>query len=178
MYEPLMVVEVEVWPLALSTQPGEEGIWLLSGPGRWPSPPIAADSEPHVAAELELIQHQVDLRYLRELHSTSWRTEGTAMICTYLAVIDVEGYVLADWPDACPVTVEVADANGRPPTHGPLDPPTPRYWDVLLHGLRHLRFLLDHDATVAGALGERWARALGPLEPAIAKMYDQVHQSA
>lgn len=54
----------------------------------------------------------------------------------------------------------------------------PRYIDVLLHGLRHLRFLLDSDATNAAALAEPWPQHLAPLTPALATMYDQHHGMA
>jgi hypothetical protein len=172
--EPTMTVTVEVWPVAAD----ETGLWLLGPDGPWPSPPIPADSEPHVAVELELIQHQVNLADVAVIHSTSWRTEHTSAILTYLAVVDVAGLVLDSWPDARPVTTTLADHVGRPPTHGPLDPPAPRYVDVLLHGLRHLAFLLPRDATVAAALPGVWGGHLAEFSPWIAHMYDRVHQTA
>jgi hypothetical protein len=171
--EPMTVV-TEVWPLAAD----QTGIWLLNPEGPWPSEPIPADSEPHVAAEIELIQHQVNLADVTALHSTSWRTEHTSAILTYVAVVDVAGLVLDSWPDARPISLELARHVGRPPTHGPLDPPAPRYIDVLYHGLRHLRYLLDTDATVTAALGGTWRGHLAELQPAIAQMYDRVHQTA
>jgi hypothetical protein len=169
-----MTVTVEVWPIAAD----ETGLWLLSPDGPWPSPPVLADSEPHIAVELELIQHSVSLADVRVLHSTSWRTEHTSAILTYAAVVDCPGLVLDSWPDARPISLELAQHVGRPPTHGPLDPPAPRYVDVLVHGLRHLAYLLTTDATVAGALGETWRVHLAGLEPAIACMYSEIHQPA
>jgi hypothetical protein len=166
-----MTVVTEVWPLAAD----QTGIWLLNPDGPWPSEPIPADSEPHVAAELELIQHTVNLADVAVLHSTSWRTEGTSTVLTYLAVVRVPGLVVGEWPHARPVTVALADHVGRPPTHGPVDPPAPRYVDVLIHGLRHLAFLLPRDATVAAALPECWGEHLAGFSPAIARMYDRVH---
>jgi hypothetical protein len=170
-----MTVVVEVWPVAADST----GLWLLSPDGPWPSPLILADSEPHMAVELELIQHSVNLAQVAVLHSTSWRTEHTSAILTYAAVIDCgDGLVLDVWPDARPISLELARHVGRPPTHGPLEPPAPRYVDVLIHALRHLRFLLGTDATVARALGATWRRHLADLEPAIACMYSEVHQPA
>jgi hypothetical protein len=170
--EPTMTVTVEVWPVAAD----ETGIWLLSPDGPWPSPPIPADSEPHMAVELELIQHTVNLADVAVIHSTSWRTEHTSAILTYVAVVRTEGLVVGEWPDARPVSLELANHVGRPPTHGPMEPPAPRYVDVLYHALRHLRFLLTSDATVAAALTEAWGTHLASLTPAIAHMYDRPHQ--
>jgi hypothetical protein len=167
-----MTVVVEVWPVAAD----QTGLWLLSPDGPWPSPPVLADSEPHVAAEIELIQHSVNLADVSAIHSTSWRAEHTSAVLTYLAVVDVHGLVLEDWPSARPISLDLAQHVGRPPTHGPLDPPAPRHIDVLIHGLRHLRFLLGTDATVAEALGPEWRRHLADLEPAIACMYSEVHE--
>jgi hypothetical protein len=169
-----MTVVTEVWPLAAD----QTGIWLLAPEGPWPSEPIPADSEPHMAAELELIQHTVNLADVAVLHSTSWRTEHTSAILTYAAAIRVAGLVLDSWPGARPISLELANHVGRPPTHGPLDPPAPRYVDVLYHALRHLRFLLVTDATVAAALTEAWGVHLAELQPSIAEMYSEVHQPA
>jgi hypothetical protein len=172
--EPTMTVTAEVWPVAAD----ETGIWLLSPDGPWPSEPIPADSEPHLAVELELIQHTVNLADVAVLHSNSWRTEHTSAILTYVAVVRTPGLVLDTWPHARPVTTTLADHVGRPPTHGPLDPPAPRYCDVMLHALRHLAFLLPRDATVAAALDEQWGSHLAEFSPWIAEMYSEVHQPA
>jgi len=173
MSEQPMTVTVEVWPVSAD----ETGIWLLSPDGPWPSPPVMADSEPHLAVELELIQHTVSLIDVALLHSTSWRTEGTAVILTYVAVVRCPGLVRSTWPDARPVGWPLAEHVGRPPTHAPTEPPAPRYIDVLMHGLRHLRFLLDYDATSAEALNGTWRQHLETLEPALSTMYDRTHRS-
>jgi hypothetical protein len=172
---PPTVVTVEVWPVAADE---ETGVWLLDPGGAWPSLPVTQNSDPHEAAELELIQHQIPLGDVTLLHSTSWRAEGTAVVLTYLAVIKCPGLVLETWPDALPVTPKAAKKAGPPPTHAPTQPPTPRDFDVFLHSLRHARFLLDHDATIAAALGEVWRQALAPLEGDIARMYSRIHNAA
>jgi hypothetical protein len=169
---PTMTVTVEVWPIAAD----QTGIWLLSPDGPWPSEPIPADSEPHLAVELELIQHSVNLGDVSALHSTSWRAEHTSAILTYVAVINCPGLVRDTWPDAAPVSLELANHVGRPPTHAPTEAPAPRYVDMLYHALRHLRFLLDVDATTAAALGGTWRAHLTGLRPALAVMYSEVHQ--
>jgi hypothetical protein len=173
--QPLLHVTSEVWAVAAD----EEGIWLI---GRWPSEPIRADSDAHTAAELELITHGC-FAETTLMHSTSWRADGAAMVTTYLAVVACPGPVREHWPEALPVSLALAEIVGRPPTHGPLEPPKVPHWHVLLHALRHLRFLSDpvsigYDATVARELEGEWQRHLAAFEPAIARMYDQAHQGA
>jgi hypothetical protein len=167
---PLIHVTAEVWATAADTA----GIWLL---GRWPTLPITQDSDPHTAAELELITHGA-FAETKLMHSTSWRSDGPAMVTTYLAVIDCPGPVREHWPEALPVSLALAELVGRPRTHGPLEPPMPSQWNVLLHALRHLRFLSDldsigYDTSVARALPDGWQAHLREFTPAIARMYDQ-----
>lgn len=172
MLEP-MTVRAEIWPVAAD----EVGIWLLSGPDAWRTAAIMADSEPHAEVEFALASHDVPGAAL--LHSTSWRTEDTSVILTYVAVINAGSVVRAAWPSALPVTAGLAAEVDRPPTHAPNEAPAPRYVDVLMHGLRHLKFLLDgHDATSAAAMGPLWEQHLAPLAPALAGMYDEAHQAA
>jgi hypothetical protein len=171
MAEP-MTVWVEVWPVAAD----EVGIWLLSGDDAWrPDLPVMADNEPHADVELLLAEHDA-LDAAALLHSTSWRVDGPRVILTYMAVIRCPTLVREHWPTARPISIRVARAVGRPPTHAPVEPPAPRYIDVLMHGLRHLRFLLDTDATAAAALDEAWRQHLASFEPALTSMYDQLHQ--
>lgn len=175
---PMMLV-AEVWPVAAD----ETGLWLLGDSPR-PSLPIMDDAEPHDYAEMELMQAGM-WATTKALHSTSWRVDYDKehdcnyMVVTYLAAIGCAGLVREEWPQAIPITVEVADAElGHVPTHGATEAPTVRHLDVLFHALRHLRFLLAHDATVAVALAGEWGEHLVEFEPAIARMYDRVHESA
>jgi hypothetical protein len=48
--------------------------------------------------------------------------------------------------------------------HTAAELPTPRYIDVLMRGIRHLRFLLDTDSESAAAFDEHWQRYLRALE--------------
>lgn len=179
-YEP-MAVTVEVWPVAAD----DLGLWLISGEDSpWPSSPVPQHSEPHRSAELEIIRRGISLSPISGgkypevdlLHSTSWRADGAVVVLTYLAVIRCNGFVRATWPDAQPISPRTADYAGRAPTHGPVEPPAPRYWDVLLHGIRHLKFLIETDATAALALREPWREHLEAFGPAIAEMYREPHQ--
>jgi len=174
-----MTMVTEVWPVAAD----ETGLWLL-GDGPRPSTPVMDDAEPHDYAEMELMQAGM-WATTKALHSTSWRVDydqnldRNYLVVTYIAVVDCAALVRAEWPQALPITVEAADAElGNVPTHGATEAPAVRHFDVLFHALRHLRFLLAHDATVATALPGCWSRHLAAFEPAIARMYDRIHEPA
>lgn len=168
MSEP-MTVHVEVWPLAAD----DAGIWLVSGDDAWRTAiPVPADSEPHGEVELLLAMNGVDGAEVRLLHSTSWRVDGASVVLTYVAVLARTGLVREAWPQALPVSRELVDAVGKPPTHAAAEVPIPRYVDVLYHGLRHLAFLRDTDATAREAFDPAWLRHLADLQPTLAGMYE------
>lgn len=171
MLEP-MTVRVEVWPVAAD----EIGLWLISGQDAWQSDNVFADGDLHYEVEFLLAEHEITTP--AALHSTSWRPDGTAVVLTYMAVIRTPGYVRDRWPAAAPLTPALADAVGRPPTHAATEAPVPRHVDVLLHGLRHLKYLYEHDATNAAAMGDPWARHLAPFESALAGLYSERHDAA
>lgn len=166
MLEP-MTVRVEVWPVAAD----EISLWLLSGADAWRSDAVPADSEPHAEVEWVLTRESQAVEDVALLHSTSWRVEGPAVLLTYIAVLRTDGLVHDKWPAAKPISLELSEHVGKPFRHGPAEPPTPRYIDVLLHGIRHLRFLLDTDSESGAALDQHWHRYLRALEPALATMY-------
>lgn len=161
-----MSVVVEVWPLAAD----DHGIWLISGDDAWRSPPVPADSEPHFEVELLMATHGVGQPAL--LHSTSWRPDGPAVVLTYMAVVSSTEPIRTRWSNARPVSSDLLPAVGNPTTHGPAEVPVPRYIDVLHHGLRHLRFLVDTDGTARTALTGHWATWLEQMRPALAGMYE------
>jgi hypothetical protein len=179
----LLAVRVEVWPVSAD----ELGIWLVSSEAdAWRSAPIPADSEPHVAVQNLLREHgELDAAVL--LHSTSWRVDQDAVVLSYIAVLGSHGYarhpnigghgdyqyVLDVWPAAKPLTLNLARAVGKPRYHGPIDPPAPRYLDVLMHGVRHLRFLLETDVNAQAALDDHWRYHLSELKPTLAGMYQR-----
>jgi hypothetical protein len=169
-----MGVRVEIWPIAAD----ETGIWLVSGQDAWrPSLPVMSDNEPHADVELELYSHGVRDK-VTLIHSTSWRVDGPATILTYVAVVRTEGLVRETFPTALPIGPELVDAVGRPPTASPTGAPSPRYIDVLMHALRHLRFLIETDAESRDAMGHLLREQLAPLAPALAAMYEREHPSA
>ncbi len=160
-----MGVVVEVWPVAAD----KLGIWLVSGADAWRSPRVPSDSEPHFEVETLLLEHAMPDATL--LHSTSWRPDGPTVVLTYVAVIPVAEPVRVRWAAALPVSEQLLPAVGNPPPHGAAEIPVPRYIDVLHHGLRHMRFLLDTDASAREALTGHWAEHLEQLTPVLAGMY-------
>src|SRR5436305_15165843 len=108
-----MTVRPEIWPVAAD----DHALWLISGNDAWrPRLPVMADSEPHADVELELAARGVrdDLALL---HSTSWRVDGPSVVLTYVAVIQSAGPIRGTWPTALPITLDLADAVGKPPTN-------------------------------------------------------------
>ncbi len=164
-----MGITVEVWPLAAD----EAGIWLISGGDALRWGPVMADGDVHYEVETLLRGFGLDLDQVPVIHSTSWRPDGPAIVLTYSAVVRAPGYVLETWPQAAPVTAALPAAVGKAPPHAAAEVPVPRLVDVLLHCLRHLRFLMSADAETAAALDTNWRGHLRPLEPALATMFSE-----
>ena len=95
-----------------------------------------------------------------------------------MAVIAIPGLARDAWPTALPISLDLANSVGKPLPYTPTEPPTPRYVDVLLHGLRHLRFLLDTDTGNSAALDDYWRSHLAKLDPALATMYNKDRRQA
>lgn len=168
-----MAVQVEVWPLGADNN----GVWLLSGGDAWRTGPIPADSEPFFEVKLLVGQHDPRMHF-DLIHSTSWRVDGPAIILTWVGIAQTHDLVIDQWPNALPVTTEMFAKVGNPITHAANEPPTPRDIDVLLHAVRHLRFLRDTDESARAVMSETWLRHLATWEPALAGMYSQPHQAA
>lgn len=175
----------------------ETGIYLVNGDeGEWESDIIMADSDMHWEAEMLLAEHGIRMSSVVMLHSTSatepgaawpsepgpqwasWHPSGTSVIHTYVTVVRPAGFVLDEWPQARPVTVALAEAVDRPPSYQPTDAPVPRHVDVMFHGLRHIRSLIDTDDDNADALGELWRRHIQPFRPVLARMYHRKRVAA
>lgn len=168
-----MATRVEIYALAAD----EGGLWSLGGLKTIGTGlPIPADSEPHAEVELALAQAGLTDADVLALHSTSWRAEGTFVVLTYMAVVDLRGPARERFPEALPVTLEVAGKVGKPIPHHPAEAPTPRYIDVLMHGIRHLHWLIEHDAPFAAVLNPHWRRALAPLRDMLAGMYSDPYE--
>jgi hypothetical protein len=169
----LMGVRAEVWPVAAS----EEGLWLLSGVEGLLSGPVPVRMSVHDAVRSLLRSIGIEDEHLAILHGTSCRDDYGDAIQTHVAVIGCPD-VLAHWPAAEPISLEVLGQVGPPPPHGAAEVPDNRYIDVLAHALRHLAFLQAHDATAAAAMPPLMARHLAALSPVLYVMYDQLHEAA
>jgi hypothetical protein len=179
---PPMGVRVEVFPIAADAT----GIWLLSftgaGPIAWRSGLVPADGEVHEIVRTILAQHE-SLTDALLIHSTSWREDNyegrNVMVVTYMAVLRRNGDLVPDeWPLAAPIGPQLMDHMGNPFPHSPVEPPTPRHYDVLIHGLRHLAFLLNTDDSCRPAFDEDLRHHLTQLDPALAGLYDREQRSA
>jgi beta-phosphoglucomutase-like phosphatase (HAD superfamily) len=109
------------------------------------------------------------------IHSTSWRVDGPAVILTWIGIARADGLVIDQWPYALPVTTELYEKVGKPITHAADEPPTPRDVDVLIHAVRHLRFLRDTDESARAAMTNAWLQHLSSWEPALSGMYSEPH---
>lgn len=147
------------------------GIWLIGGAPQYAAP-VPADSEPHFEIELDLTARSIRGR-VTLMHSTSWRVDYRlgGLVVTYMVIVRADDLVRGIWPDALPVTLAAVERVGKPEPHAPDEAPSPSHFHVLMHGLRHLRFLMDTDTSAAAAMGEMMRRHLEPLTPALAGMY-------
>jgi hypothetical protein len=130
-----------------------------------------ADNEPHSEVEYAISEHML-LDDVALLHSTSWRVDGPHVVLTYIALVRSTDLVREAWPSAMPINLDLAEAVGKPLSYNPTEPPTPRHIDVLMHGLRHLRFLMSTDSANATAIDEHTKQYLAKLTPAFAAMYN------
>jgi len=167
-----MAAWVEVWPLAAD----DNGIWLVSGGDAWRGiVPIPADGDPLFEVKLLVSMHNPGMQ-LDLIHSTSWRVDGQSILLTWVGIARVDNLVIDQWPNALPVTAKLFEKVGNPITHAANEPPTPRDIDVLMHAVRHLRFLRDTDESAREVMTEAWLRHLASWEPALSGMYSEPHK--
>jgi hypothetical protein len=167
-----MGVRTEIWPIVAD----QRGMWLASGVLPWLlRANIEAGDEDaiHADTELEIYRNGIDLSDVAALHSTSWRPGpgGWYAIFTYAVVIRQHDHVPARWRGAMPISRLLVDKVGRPLPQPATEPPIPRRVDVLMHALRHLRWLVDTDDTVGPPIDLQLGRHLDGFRPALAHMY-------
>jgi hypothetical protein len=162
----------EFWVIAAD----QVAIWHIPGDTPHYTIPVPADSEPHFEIEMELLRLGLRDR-VTLMHSTSWRVDYKlgGLIVTYMVVVAADDLVRGIWPQARPVTLAAMEAVGKPAPHAPDAAPVPTHFHVLMHGLRHLRFLMDTDPSNADAMGPLIRQHLEPLAPALATLYDRRH---
>jgi hypothetical protein len=162
-----MGVIPEWWTLAAD----RVGIWLIGG-GPSYAAPGPADSEPHFEIEMDLMADGIRDR-VALMHSTSWRVDYRlgGLVVTYMVIVRTDDLVRGIWPGALPITLAAVEKVGKPEPHAPDAAPSPSHFHVLMHGLRHLRFLMDTDPSNAEAMGPLMRQHLEPLRPALAGLY-------
>jgi hypothetical protein len=166
-----MAVHVEVWPLAAD----EAGIWLLSGAEAWmlgrAGMPVQTDSDPHGDAEQILAvrgaRRKGDVRFL---HSTSWRVDLPRLIVTYIAALTRGLRCGPTGRRRCPYRWSSPTGSGRC-RMGLRSAPGVADDAVLLHGIRHIAFLLETDPRATESLDDTWRAHLAGLAPALAGLY-------
>jgi hypothetical protein len=119
----------------------------------------------HAAWDVDLDPHEAVVDAVAALrltplmvHSTSWRAAGSAIVLTFLVVVDRPSTVPAECETRLVARAELARGGAIGP------PATVRHSQVVEHGLRHLAWLIREDPAIAGALAG-WRTALADYEP-------------
>jgi hypothetical protein len=170
----------EIWPLAVD----DLGIWLISGRDAWRTGPVPSGSGADFEAKLELFAYGIGKDQLPFIHSTSWRDELPRLIVTFAAWVQPArgDLVRGTWRGAMPLTAGAAKAVGPARPHAPAEPPQPTYFHVLMHALRHIKWLSDPandiDSAAVLATDGRWGRHLAPFQPELARMFTEPYEPA
>lgn len=171
----------EVWSVAGDPVGGlcllDEDAWR-----DWRAGPIMDDSDPHAEVKALLsargIRPRTEGGTLAYLHSTSWRPARFGLVVTYVAVIDVGGLVVDEWPAARPLRPRLAEAVGPPAPHASTERPEPRDIDVLWHALGHVRQQLRVNANARRDIPAVVQRQLELLDETFAGMYEVEYPQA
>ncbi len=91
------------------------------------------------------------------VHSTSWRRERTAVVLSFVVIIDAS---LAGGMES--VALDRSDLARGGATAAPREI---AFTQVVEHGLRHMAWLAKDDPVVAQELPEPWLRALAGYTP-------------
>jgi hypothetical protein len=91
------------------------------------------------------------------VHSTSWRRERTAVVLSFVVIIDAS---LAGGMES--VALDRSDLGRGGATAAPREI---AFTQVVEHGLRHMAWLAKDDPVVAQELPEPWLRALAGYTP-------------
>ena len=93
----------------------------------------------------------------RLVHSTSWRRDRGSVVLSFIAVIDPQRVGRLE---SLPIgRSELARSSAT------AAPVAVSFQQVVEHGLRHLAWLAQDDAVVAGELSEEWRRVLRGYVP-------------
>lgn len=91
------------------------------------------------------------------VHSTSWRRARGSVILSFVVVNRDD-----QAPELTGIPIGRAELARSGATHAPI---SIAYQQVMEHGLRHLAWLVEDDATVRSVLSEEWKRVLGGYAP-------------
>jgi hypothetical protein len=91
------------------------------------------------------------------VHSTSWRRARGSVILTFVVVNRAE-----QAPELPGIPIGRAELARSGATHAPM---AIAYQQVLEHGLRHLAWLVNDDATVRSGLSREWKQVLAGYVP-------------
>jgi hypothetical protein len=91
------------------------------------------------------------------VHSTSWRRARGSVILSFV-VVNGSGQA----PELEGIAIGRADLARSTATRAPV---AIAHQQVLEHGLRHLAWLVEDDATVRNAVGAEWTAALSSYAP-------------
>jgi hypothetical protein len=166
---------IELWPLMAD----DEAIWKVSpGLAPWTSAlPVMSDTDPNFDAD-QLLYLETRIKRPPLIHSTSWRPKKQRLLLTYMAVVAIEPDtpVLQLWPEArVAISRRLLRAYGPPIPHAAWEAPSPRPADVLVHGIRHLRFMQEFGTPDQQRVlsTPHWAKHLELLKPALAGYYSE-----
>jgi hypothetical protein len=119
----------------------------------------------HVAWDPDLDPHEAVVDAVAAIpltplmvHSTSWRAVGSAIVVTFLVVVERPTAV----PAGCTTDLVARVDLARGLAIGP--PAAVRHSQVVEHGLRHLAWLLREDGAIRDAL-DGWRAVLTDYEP-------------
>ncbi|MGZ4146927.1 MAG: hypothetical protein ACXVPL_04390 [Actinomycetota bacterium] len=134
----------------------DDGIRTVSSGGR---------ETVHVAWDPDLDPHETVVDAVAAIpltplmvHSTSWRAVGSAIVVTFLVVVERPAAV----PAGCTTDLVARVDLARGLAIGP--PAAVRHSQVVEHGLRHLAWLLREDVAIRDAL-DGWRTVLADYEP-------------
>lgn len=91
------------------------------------------------------------------VHSTSWRRARGSVILSFVVVIGDD-----QAPELVGIPIGRATLARSEAVHAPV---VIAYQQVLEHGLRHLAWLVNDDATVRSVLSEGWKKVLAGYAP-------------
>jgi hypothetical protein len=164
------------YPYDVAMRTNEPPPWDVEGPVRgevflvWLNGERLELTGPDGAApwmiQLDDVEHPVEAvdRIVRGLvgapllvHSTSWRREGPAVVLSFVVAIGPEQVSGMASEPIRRAELARSEATKAPAAIG--------HEQVLEHGIRHLAWLAQDDAVVAGRLSPAWRRALGDYVP-------------